>query len=86
MLLMINISNMTTVADLIAFLQRFPSNALVFTNQYGGDWSEEHPIDLGASKFHPQSHMFRDISGNLQYSETEIEDSIGQQDVVRLVA
>lgn len=76
---------MTTVADLIAFLQRFPANALVFTNQYGGDWSEEHPVDLEASKFYPQSHISRDLNGNLQYSE-ESEGSIGQQDVVRLVA
>ncbi len=77
---------MTTVADLIAFLQRFPSNALVFTNQYGGDWSEEHPIDLRISQFHPQAYISRDISGNLQYSRDDATDSVGQQDVVRLVA
>ena len=77
---------MTTVADLIAFLQRFPSNALAFTNQYGGDWSEEHPIDLVKSQFHPQAHISRDLDGNLQYCSDDATDSVGQQDVVRLVA
>lgn len=83
---------MTSVSDLIAFLQRFPPNALVFTNQFGGDWSEEHPIDLQASEFHPQAYLHRDLNGNVQYTpekqaDEEIKtDSIGRQDVVRLVA
>lgn len=86
---------MTTVGDLIAFLQRFPSNAIVFTNQYGGDWSEEHPIDLELSEFHSQAYIYRDLNGNLAYTPKESinknepdedQHSIGQQDVVRLVA
>jgi len=80
---------------LIAFLQRFPSNALVFTNQYGRDWSDEHPIDLELSQFHQQAYILRDHNGELVYipkedinknNPDEKERAIGRQDVVRLVA
>lgn len=47
---------MTTVSQLIEYLKQFDSNAIVCTNQYGGDWSEEHPIDLKDSSYYPDGY------------------------------
>lgn len=79
---------MTTVADLIEFLQKYPKNALVFSNQYGGDWSEEHPIDFGLCEFHKKAFIYKDMAGNLQYTKEKDEETeiVEQRDVVRLVS
>ena len=76
---------MTTVAD-HRLSSAFPFQRSCFYQPIGGDWSKGHPIDLRISQFHPQAYISRDISGNLQYSRDDATDSVGQQDVVRLVA
>lgn len=85
---------MTTIGDLIAYLQQFPQQTLVFTNQYGHDWSTEHPIDLFKCQYYKSAIIYRnEIDGQLEYVENDVDidvenipKSIGEQPVLRLVA
>lgn len=57
---------MTTVAQLIDYLKQFDPVAIVCTNQYGGDWSEEHPIDLKDSTYYPDGYFLMGDKSYLQ--------------------
>jgi hypothetical protein len=73
---------MTTVADLIAYLKQFPEDALVFTNQCEGDMTEEHPIDLERSEFHPQALIHQGHEDKASYVlEADAEDDWAEEDI-----
>lgn len=86
---------MTTVQELIDFLNRCPKDAIVFTNQFGGDWAVECPVDLTASAVYPDAWVDSDKSEyytDTKQFESDIErgytisEGWSQQTVVRLTA
>ncbi|KKL84783.1 hypothetical protein LCGC14_1961280 [marine sediment metagenome] len=79
---------MTSVNELIAQLEEMPKDALVFTNQYGGDFSEEHSKEIVLELYkNAYYHLDSDsyIRGD-NYYLTQIDlKSYERKDVVRIV-
>jgi hypothetical protein len=83
---------LTTVQDLLDYLETFPRNAVVFTNQFGGDFSEEHPINLPPHRsptYYPDALVYKDEKNKYCYLDKQTDDDevAGvQRPVLRLMA
>lgn len=75
-------TDLTTVKDLIERLSRLPENALVFTNQYGGDFSEIHTVDLGSLQVTANQTITADSDGLVYFTETDDVMELEDQTIV----
>jgi hypothetical protein len=85
---------MTTVGQLVKYLQEHcKDDDIVVTNQYGGDWSEEYPINLDDTEYYEYAyvHMSEDRK-EFHYTDwrnmMNDEDTTGyvRKNVVRLIS
>jgi hypothetical protein len=63
----------TQVKHLISYLQSLDPETYVFTNRYGGDCPEEHPVNLNTSKLITNAVIYENSSG-ICYSQDVNDD------------